>query len=518
MKFIFSLIIIILLTSTNTIVADTNTQKIEREQLEQLRENLKNNKSFNNTVKREKEFDISKFRVLIPIILIVLYVIFFKDFKGFDEEEGRIEKKKSKDKNQSRINEFITKSNKKNVDKKREDEFSYDEENYEDEMQVKANEDFLSEILPEDLKIKVEEKVNENDLYYYVLAFGNLNFKDKDFKLIQKENDQVKFSVYVFDVTDKEKEIALQGLTDPFKDENYLLYSSRNMEVKPGYGYFEWTPIFLFPKNTVIPPYRGERKIKFVVSATKINSKFDQGKVVNKKDLYLSIEAILNLNFLEPGYLEEDKYEDEVNEKIVQLGLAVAYSEKKINQRGVEAIKTWINQKVIWKSYFAENTEEENENKIKYSFLLKNTYELLKNKKLSLSEIVKELNYKSNISKRYDAMNLLLNVAGSDDRLSSDEDKLLNKTARALELDMDRFQQMKTSTIANIDTIDDTDEENEDTIFNFSPDMTIEEKCKKLRLEYTRWNRQTNNSNDKIRNQAKKMVELTASLRKKYNC
>ena len=58
-------------------------------------------------------------------------------------------------------------------------------------MQVKANEDFLSEILPEDLKIKVEENVSEIDLYYYVLAFGNLNFKDKDFKLIQKENDQV---------------------------------------------------------------------------------------------------------------------------------------------------------------------------------------------------------------------------------------------------------------------------------------------------------------------------------------
>ena len=227
---------------------------------------------------------------------------------------------------------------------------------------------------------------------------------------------------------------------------------------------------------------------------------------------------MLNLNFQDPGYLEEDKYEGEVNEKIVQLGLAVAYSENKINQKGVEAIKTWINQKVIWKHYFAENTEEENENKIKYSFLLKNTYELLKNKKLSLSEIVKELNYKSNASKRYDAMNLLLNVAGSDERLSAEEDKLLNKTARALELDMGRFQQMKTSTIANIDTIDEANEENEDTIFNFSPDMTNEEKCKKLRQEYTFWNRQTNNSNEKIRNNAKKMVGLTANLRKKYNC
>ena len=115
-------------------------------------------------------------------------------------------------------------------------------------------------------------------------------------------------------------------------------------------------------------------------------------------------------------------------------------------------------------------------------------------------------------------MNLLLNVAGSDDRLSAEEDKLLNKTARALELDMERFQQMKTSTIANIDTINEGNEENEDTIFNFSPDMTNEEKCKKLRQEYTRWNRQTNNSNEKIRNQAKKMVGLTANLRKKYNC
>ena len=48
--------------------------------------------------------------------------------------------------------------------------------------------------------------------------------------------------------------------------------------------------------------------------------------------------------------------------------------------------------------------------------------------------------------------------------------------------------------------------------------MSNADKCKKLREEYTRWNRQTNNSNQNIKNQAKKMVELTAKLRKKYNC
>ena len=514
MKFIFSLILILFLSSANISSADTKELKFNNEKINEF---IKKNKLNNNIIKKEKEFDITKLKPFIPLAILIFVAISALSRES-SKQQNNTRPKKSVNNNQSRIDEFIKKSNKKNIDKEREDEFSYDEEDWDSEIQKKANDDFLSEIYQQDLKIKVEEKIDENRLFYFISGIGNLNFKDKDFKLIEKENDQAKFTVYAFDITDNEKEVALQGLTDPYKDENYILSSTRNMESKPGYGYTDWTPIFIFPKSLVIPPYRGERKIKFVVSATKINAKFEKGKIVNNKDFYFSTEAILNLNFQEPGYLEEDQYEDEVNEKIVQLGLAVAYSEKKINERGVEAIKTWINQKIIWKNYFDENTEEENENKIKYSFLLHNTYELLKNNKLSLSEIVKELNYKSNISKRYDAMNLLLNIAGSDDRLSAEEDKLLNKTARALELDMDRFQQMKTSTIANIDTIDDTDEENEDTIFNFSADMTNEEKCKKLRLEYTRWNRQTNNSNEKIRNQAKKMVELTASLRKKYNC
>ena len=220
MRFIFSLIIIIFLSSTNINATETNTFKFDNEQLNEF---IKKNKLNNKFVKKEKEFDISKFKGLIPVILVIIYLLFFREFKGFDEEEGRIKKNKSKDKNQSKIDEFVKESNKKHKDKEREDEFSYDEENYEDEMQQKANKDFLSELYSEDLKIKVEEKIEENKNFYFISGIGNLNFKDKDFKLIEKENDQAKFTVYAFDITDKENEIALQGLTDPYKDENYLL-------------------------------------------------------------------------------------------------------------------------------------------------------------------------------------------------------------------------------------------------------------------------------------------------------
>ena len=434
---------------------------------------------------------------IIPL-LIVLYLIFRSD--GDSKEKPKINTKSKNSRN--RNEEFIKKHNE-NVNNNETDDEYDNEWNYDD------NEDQFDSI-----KISIKEQTYDNTQMFDIEAKGPLNFTKDQIEQSKKENDEAKFSCYVFDITDKDNEIPLQGLTDPYKDGNYLLSSTRNMKVGLGLAYNDWTAMFRFPKSIIIPPNRGQRILKFVVCASKLKSKFDQGKIKNKKDLYFETTTIFNLDYEQPGYLESEIYESALNEKIVQLGMAVAYSEKKINTSGVEAIKSWINTEILWKNYFTDETEE----KVKYSFLLKNTHELLKKNKLSLSEIVKEINFKSNISRRYDAMNLLLNIAGSDDRLSKEEDKLLNNTARALELDLDRFQQMKTSTIANIDTIDESDEDNEDTIFNFSKDMTDADKCKKLREEYTRWNRQTNNSNEKIRNQARKMVELTANLRKKYNC
>ena len=430
---------------------------------------------------------------LIPALIVFWLLSSFSENK---------KKKNKTNNNQSRKKEFIQKNNENINNNKTDDEYN-NEWNYDD------NEEQFDSI-----KISIKEQIYENTQMFDIEAKGPLNFTKDQIEQSEKENEEAKFSCYVFDITDKDNETPLQGLTDPYKDENYLLSSTRNMKVGLGLAYNDWTPMFRFPKSIIIPPSRGQRILKFVVCASKLKSKFDQGIIKNKKDLYFETTTTFDLNYEQPGYLESEIYESALNEKIIQLGMAVAYSEKKINTSGVEAIKSWINTEILWKNYFTDEAEE----KIKYSFLLKNTHELLKKNKLSLSEIVKEINFKSNISRRYDAMNLLLNIAGSDDRLSKEEDKLLNNTARALELDLDRFQQMKTSTIANIDTIDESDEDNEDTIFNFSKDMTDADKCKKLREEYTRWNRQTNNSNEKIRNQARKMVELTANLRKKYNC
>ena len=513
MKLLISLLFSIIVLSSNLYALEnsrdniiklkdntqTETPKLSNEQLQDLTKKLSSEDSVTQSKSSEGWFQ--KLRPFIVPLIIVLILI-----SRTINETGDKPKKNPKTKStRSQTEEFIKKHNEDHKNNKiiktknneeYEDEWNYDQ----DEL--------------EQLRIKIKEQQVEDLKVYDVEALGILGFTQEQIDQTENENEEAKFTCYVFDVTDENNEIALQGLTDQYRDDKFLLQSSRNMKVGLGYAYNMWTPMFRFPVSIVIPPNRGKRKLKFVVSATKLNAEFDNGKIKNKKDLYFEVETLFYLNFEEPGYLDAEQYEGDINEKIVQLGMAVAYSEKKINTQGIEAIKRWINTEIIWKNYFEETIDQ----KIKYSFLLKNTHELLKNNKLSLSEIVKEINYKSSVSKRYDAMNLLLNVAGSDDRLSKEEDKLLNNTARALELDLSRFQQMKTSTIANIETIEESYEDSEETIFNFSKDMTDAEKCKKLREEYTRWNRQTNNSNEKIRNQARKMVELTANLRKKYNC
>ena len=506
MKLLISLLFSIIILSSNLYASENsrdnfikksnvNTQeitpKLSNEQLQELIKKLPRENSVTQNTSNEDWF--KKLRPFIVPLLIVLYLVFRSDSKTEDRPKKNT-KTRSK---RSRTEEFVKKHNEdhKIADKDYEDEWNYDQQEL------------------HSLQIKIEKQQVESLKVFDVMAFGMLGFTKDQIDQTKLEKEEAKFTCYVFDVTDKDNETPLQGLTDPYKDDSFLLSSNRNMKVGFGFAYNEWSPMFRFPVHLVVPPYRGKRKIKFIVSATKINAKFEQGLVKNKKDLYFDIEIFFDLNFEEPGYLEAKEFDNEVDEKIVQLGMALAYSEKKINTTGIEAIKNWINFEVLYKDFLSITDQ-----KVKYSFLLKNTHQMLKDNKLSLSEIVKEINFKSSISKRYDAMNLLLNIAGSDDRLSKEEDKLLNNIARALELDLNRFQEMKTSTIANIETIDQSDEDNEETIFNFSKDMTDADKCKKLREEYTRWNRQTNNSNEKIRNQARKMVELTANLRKKYNC
>ena len=458
--------------------------------------------------------DLKPFLVFIFIIAVVAAT---RSGKGeFKKEEEQLDNSSD-----STLQRAIKRFKKKK--KKEEDDWKADKVPYEDEDD---SDDWLSDQEP--LKIKVEKEKAENILGYVVKGKGGIFI---DNKLLKKDDNKAKFSVYVFDVTDPKNKIPLTSSSEGWHDEEFILCNSYEMEIHYGHGFWAWAPMFYFPELMVVPPYQGKRKLEFKLYATSLNTKFSKGLPVvkNKKTktdvAYLIISTKMEIEFDEPGYEEVKEFVDDVNEHTVQLGLALASSDGHMDQREINIVKDWIDRQYHWSMFDYLNFDDwkerdkdkQNKKKIKFSFVLKKTYNQLRDNRLSMSEIVKGLNAKATRIQKYDAIQLLLNIAGSDEKLSIKEDQLLNKTARALNLDIEQFQKMKNAAIANIENIEHSEQINE-SIFNITENMSKAEKCKLLRKEYTRWNAQTNNTNEKLRAKAKKMVELAAELRKKYKC
>ena len=138
-----------------------------------------------------------------------------------------------------------------------------------------------------------------------------------------------------------------------------------------------------------------------------------------------------------------------------------------------------------------------------------------------MSGLIDDFNDKALKEQKYELIDLLLKVVSADDELSKQEDAMLNKIVKKLEIDQKTFNQMKNKTLASvgsIETANSSDSNSNEQLLGLSEDLTDKEKCKELRKLYTKWNGQTNSSNKKIKSRAKEMVELIAQLRSKYNC
>ena len=115
------------------------------------------------------------------------------------------------------------------------------------------------------------------------------------------------------------------------------------------------------------------------------------------------------------------------------------------------------------------------------------------------------------------AIELMLDIAKADGKLSKSELSFIDKIAKTTDIDLKTFQEMKNKVIAKVDKIEMSEKPSEDG-FGITKDMDNKEKCKELRNQFTKWNNQTTHKDLKRRKRAKEMVKAIAELRKKYNC
>lgn len=331
--------------------------------------------------------------------------------------------------------------------------------------------------------------------------------------------DKIKLIFHAYDNTDLEKDVKV-GLplisnNNVFQDEKSRVFKIQTTWETTADTYLpNWYEFISIPCENLIPPLKGNREIMFRVIAGEPSLDTDRGFIDGedtKKVIHWADSTIAH-KFNDLGYTEYSKNREKLESLSVEIAVAFATVEGDLQKKTLDIIKKWI----------VDITSNLEENKIKVrkdalSDVLKSAYKNAKAKKISVSSILNEMNNNLSKSQKYEIIELLLNIAGADDKLSEKENVLLDKIIKKLEIDEAVFSNMKNKTVINIGEIE-TSRSTSESIFGIKEEMTNEEKCKLLRKNYSKWNAQTNSNNQKTKTRAKEMVKLIAQLREKYNC
>ncbi len=298
-----------------------------------------------------------------------------------------------------------------------------------------------------------------------------------------------------------------------FSEKNSRVFSLTTTYDTSSDTYFpDWFNLVYIPKELILPPYKGKRRLKFNLTACDTDTEIVHGAYDDLSKIKYNCSSFFNLSSKEIGYLEEFVNKSKVEDLTIKLAMTMAATDGHLDQKELNVIKNWA------KSLTLElDLEKQEEKKKHFSKYIKEAYKEAKDKKISITKLVKEFNDKASKGQKYLAIELMLNVASSDDKLAKEEEQFINKIAKTTGIDIKTFKDMKNKIVAKVGKVDLSEKPSEES-FGINDDMQKSEKCKILRKEYTKWNSQTTQKDPKRKKRAKEMVKAIATLRKKYNC
>ena len=301
--------------------------------------------------------------------------------------------------------------------------------------------------------------------------------------------------------------------TPSFAEPNSRVFSlTTTYDTTPDTYAADFFNLIYIPKEFILTPYKGKRNLKFNFTACDTDAEVTHGGHDDLNKIKYNASAFYQLTTKEIGYLEEFANKSKVEDLTIKLAMTMSAVDGHLDQKELNVIKNWA------KSLTLELDSEKAEVKKKhFSKFIKQTYKEAKERKISISKIVREFNENASKGQKYLAIELMLNVASSDDRLAKEEEQFINKIAKTTGINLKTFKDMKNKVVAKVGKVDFSEKPSEDS-FGITDEMDKKEKCKVLRKEYTKWNSQTTQRDPKRKKRAKEMVKAIASLRKKYNC
>lgn len=278
-------------------------------------------------------------------------------------------------------------------------------------------------------------------------------------------------------------------------------------------GLAEWTTMLTIPKEVLVFPASGERRMGFQFSAIAANNppQFQYGFTDGSTGLmYAVCSTARQYQNTEEGYQDGPQNRRIALHTAIELSLHVAGLGGEVGRPEAEVVKKWM-------AAVVENMPEDvrKEEKAEMGAVAKRAFNAAVNGESELAPIVSRMNTAANQQEKYNALELCMDVMAADGKAEAAEIEALDRIAKLLRVDPKAYRDLREQRIAKLSDVEEVSG-NLDTMLGITADMTSEQVRAHLSAEYRKWNSRVSHSDEKIRARAEQMLLLIGDARARF--
>jgi len=319
------------------------------------------------------------------------------------------------------------------------------------------------------------------------------------------------FITSVLDMTGDEPKPVLTPISN-FQEPETVAYFFKyeTGTVSPDHYLPDWAPIGMVIPEILTLPASGVRKLTIVVRLIDLDNPPTIEYGFGESPLWANA---LTFEFLshEKGYEEEAEDQDEAHALSLKLAMGVAMADGSIDETEGSVLKKWVREAIA-------PYEEERQQELKemYNKAMKDAYQQATEGALVLSDITARLNEIGEKTNKLQAVELAYLIMNADGRIDESEITAITKITKSLDLSPEEINNIRDQNIIAFSgpvSVDD----NPEGLLGIDPSWDNQKKLKHLTAEFHKWNGHLNVLPEgQKRNQAQKLINLIAELRKQY--
>jgi tellurite resistance protein len=353
---------------------------------------------------------------------------------------------------------------------------------------------------PGNFEIRTKEVMrgNNNDLRVVTIeARGKINVR---------ASANVQFICYAQDVSDKNDGEAIISTLSEFKFPNSHAYLSKQVfgVLQPNQYFKDWVEVGVLLPDHIVAPKSGQRKLKFTCAMTPTE---------NLDLSYVSSECTAILELSQLGYNELDEKRMEAISLSLDLGVAIAYSDGKLDRSEGQAISEWLRNKL---EMFDDETKPKAKSQLNDA--LKSSFDKAASNTLTIKDSLAKLKASKVRNAVNDALELSSIVMAADGVIAESEMAMLRSFAQELGVNFEDLQNIADKHVAGAKaTTTDKSEVSDESLIGIDPKADKSVIRKALLEAFGKYNARLQTEKDAARRAYfQDMLNAIARLRKKH--